>query len=109
MPLQTLQSFYESALLNISIILAGVAGGSVALIRAAKKKKTPIRLGGILSSLFVASFTAYMVSLLLPDTINSDLEIVICGISGMCGDRILILLEHGTILKIKRFLRRWSK
>jgi len=79
---------------DLSALIAGVGGGAVALIRAAKHRKEPIKLRYIFGSLFVAAFAAWLVSLLLPHHINGDIRTAICGIAGMTGDKVLSILEN---------------
>ncbi len=91
---------------NVSIhdlvaTLAGIGGGAVALIRSAKKRKKPIHVGQIFGSLFVSAFAAYLVALLLPQTLNNDVRTAVCGIAGMSGNNVLDILESSWLDYIK--------
>ncbi len=103
--MDVLQAIYDSSINNISVIVAGIAGGAVTLIRVTRRKKIPLKVGQVFCSLFVAAFTAWMVALLLPQNINHDIRTAICGIAGMSGDRLLLLVERSSVKDIKRFIK----
>ena len=96
---------YDNLVTNISSIVAGIAGGTVTIIRVAKHTNEPMKVGSVLGSLFIAAFTAWMVSLLLPNTLSNDFQTVISGIAGMSGDKLLCIFE----VRIRKFIRNLIK
>ncbi len=104
--LEFLQQIYDNLVLNVTVILSGLAGGTVALIRSARAHKKPIAMKSILGSLFIAAFTAWMVSLLLPDGVSQNTRTVLCGIAGMSGDKILSMVDIKMRKKLRNMLRK---
>lgn len=80
----------------------GLLGGAVTVIRSAKTKKTPGSVGQVLGSLVVASFTSWLVSLILPEGFDENYKTFLLGVSGMSGERILAILEEKSVAQIER-------
>lgn len=79
---------------NIGIIIAGIAGGAVALIQAARKRKKSYTILQVAGSLFVSAFAAWVWSMMTSQFEVADgIRVALAGIAGMSADKVLDLMS----------------
>jgi len=87
---------------GVTAALAGTVGGVVSMLRGAPQRERPLRLPQIASFIFIAAFTSWLVSLVLPADLPENYRAFILVVAGMVADQVLTLVESNFLNKLNR-------